>query len=145
MHWRRFALAYPMTALIFVALDACWLGAMADRLYRPALGALMLPQPELAPAVALYAIYVVGVVVFAVLPALRGRDWRIALGRGALLGLVVYATYDLTNQATLRGWAWHVSFADMAWGTVATAAASAISCALCLRIESGVRRRRQGR
>lgn len=123
MH-KRFLLAWFATAVPFVALDAAWLTAMAERLYRPALGPLMRPQFDPAPAGAFYLLYITGIVVFAVRPALRARG---ALWRGAFFGLVAYATYDLTNQATLPGWPWHVTFADLAWGTFATAAAAAIA------------------
>lgn len=135
---RRFAIAYPIAALVFVGLDFCWLGLSADRLYRPLLGSMMRTDIELAPAFALYAIYVAGVVVFAVLPALARRSWRSALGLGALLGLVVYATYDLTNQATLSGWPWRLTLIDMVWGTIATAAAATICYLLCSRIGRGL-------
>jgi uncharacterized membrane protein len=131
MSIKPFAIAYPVTAVIFLALDACWLTLMADRLYRPAIGALMLERFSSGPAAAFYAIYMAGVVVFAVLPALAGRGWPSALGSGALLGLVAYATYDLTNQATLKGWPWQVTLADLAWGTFATALASALACLVC--------------
>ncbi len=121
-------IAYAATAVIFLALDAVWLTTMADRLYRPELGRLMLDRPEMAPAAAFYLIYVVGVVVFAVLPGLESGRWTTALGLGALLGLVAYAAYDLTNQATLRGWSWRVTLADLCWGTFVTAVAAAAGC-----------------
>jgi uncharacterized membrane protein len=131
MSIKPFAIAYPVTAAIFLALDFCWLSLMADRLYRPAIGTLMLERFAPGPAAAFYAIYMVGVVVFAVLPALAGRGWPGALASGALLGLVAYATYDLTNQATLRDWSWQVTLADLAWGSFATALAAAVACQAC--------------
>ena len=121
-------IAYAATAVVFLALDAAWLTTMADRLYRPELGRLMLDRPEVAPAAAFYLLYVVGVVVFAVLPGLESGRWTTALGLGALLGLVAYGAYDLTNQATLRGWSWRVTLADLCWGTFVTAVAAAASC-----------------
>src|SRR3982751_3920129 len=128
MNLKAVLIAYTATAVVFLALDAIWLSTMADRLYRPALGRLMLDRFELAPAVAFYAVYLVGVVVFAVLPGLESRRWTTALGLGALLGLVAYATYDLTNQATLRDWPWRVTIADLCWGTLATGVAAAVGC-----------------
>jgi len=116
--------AYGATALVFLVLDAIWLTIMVDRLYRPGIGHLMLERPNLAAAVPFYFLYVIGVVVFAVLPGLRAQDWTTSLWMGALLGLVAYGTYDLTNLATLRGWSVSVSLADMAWGSVLTAAAA---------------------
>ena len=128
MNVKPVLIAYAVTALVFLALDAIWLTAMADRLYRPALGRLMLDRFELAPAVAFYAVYLVGVVVFAVMPGLESRRATTALGLGALLGLVAYATYDLTNQATLRDWPWRVTLADLCWGTLVTGVAAAVGC-----------------
>lgn len=128
MTFRPFAIAYGATTVVFLALDAVWLSVMADRLYRPALGHIMLERFAPGPAVAFYAIYVLGVVAFAVAPALPRRDWLGALGRGALLGLVAYATYDLTNQATLAGWPWPVTLADLCWGTAVTGVSAAAAC-----------------
>jgi len=125
MNLKPALIAYASTAVVFLALDAVWLTTMADRLYRPALGRLMLDRFELLPALAFYAVYLVGVVVFAVMPGLASRRWSTALGLGALLGLVAYATYDLTNQATLRDWPWRVTLADLCWGTFVTAVAAA--------------------
>jgi len=125
---RRFAIAYAVTLISFIALDAVWLGTMAKRLYQPAIGHLMRPDFAWPPAVAFYLLYVVGLVVFGVMEGLqRGRP-AVAAGRCALFGLIAYATYDLTNQATLRDWPWVVTLADLAWGTFASAIAGAIGC-----------------
>jgi len=125
-------IAAPVTAVVFLALDAIWLTTMADRLYRPALAHLMLDRFEPVPAVMFYVVYLVGVLAFAVVPGLESRRWTTALGFGALLGLVAYATYDLTNQATLRDWPWRVTAADLCWGTFATAVAAATGCRIAL-------------
>jgi len=125
MTLRQILIAYAGTSLVFLALDAVWLTTMADRLYRPALGALMLERFVPLPAILFYGLYIVGIVVFAIAPSLTHGRWISALWRGALLGLIAYATYDLTNQATLRGWAWRVTVADLCWGTFVTAAAAA--------------------
>jgi uncharacterized membrane protein len=136
---RQFAIAYPVTAVIFLALDALWLSTMAERLYRPAIGHLMLERFVPVPAVVFYAIYVAGIVVFAIAPALAGRGgWPTALGRGALLGLFAYATYDLTNQATLKDWSWRVTLADLCWGTFATAVSAALASAITARLVGGI-------
>ena len=128
MNIKQALIAYPATAVVFLALDAIWLTTMAERLYRPALGRLMLDRFEALPAIAFYLVYLVGMVVFAVAPGLDGRRWMTALGFGALLGLVAYATYDLTNQATLRDWPWRVTLTDLGWGTFVTGAAAAAGC-----------------
>jgi len=114
--------AFGCGALVFLALDALWLGAMGSRLYRPAIGHLMRESFDLVAAAAFYVIYFAGMVGFAVLPSARPRG---AALRGAFFGLVAYATYDLTNQATLQGWSWRVTVADLAWGMCATATACA--------------------
>jgi uncharacterized membrane protein len=121
---RRIAMCYALTALCFLAADGVWLTAMTDRLYRPALGPHLAARPDLAAALAFYALYFVGVTVFAIRPW-RRDDWRLgALLRGALFGVVAYGTYDLTNQATLSGWPWSLTVIDMIWGGFATGAAS---------------------
>ncbi|MDM0031514.1 DUF2177 family protein [Variovorax sp. J22P271] len=133
MSFRQFAIAYGATAAVFLGLDALWLTTMADLLYRPALGHLLRERFAPWPAIVFYAVYVAGVVALAVAPALGRRQWRGALGRGALLGLVAYSTYDLTNQATLKDWPWHVTLADLCWGVSATAVAAAAACWLASR------------
>lgn len=122
----HYAIAYAITACVFLALDAVWLTLMAERLYRPAIGHLMAERFALAPALLFYVLYVAGIVLFAVAPALQARRGVLhALMLGALLGLLAYATYDLTNQATLQRWPWRVTLLDLAWGTSVTALAAA--------------------
>lgn len=125
--------AYGVAALVFLGLDAIWLSTMAARLYRPAIGHLLAPDFALAPAALFYLLYVAGIVAFAVAPALASGRALEALARGAALGLLAYATYDLTNQATLRAWPWHLTLADMAWGTFVTGAAAWAAAATVLR------------
>ena len=134
MSIRQFAIAYAASAVVFLVLDAVWLTVMADRLYRPALGHLMLERFALGPAAVFYAIYLAGVVVFAVSPALGSGRWLASLGLGALLGLMAYATYDLTNQATLKDWSWTVTIADLCWGTFVTAVSAAVAAKVTLAV-----------
>ncbi len=115
--------AYLGTGLAMAAVDAVWLTTMTDRLYRPVLGPLM-KAPDFVAVVAFYLIYVLGIVVLAVWPALREGRLRGATARGAILGFVAYATYDLTNQATLAAWSWHLTLVDIAWGTALTGLAA---------------------
>lgn len=114
----RLLLAYVVGFCVFLLLDGCWLALMGPRLYQPALGPLMAPEVDWRAAALFYPLYLLGLLVFAIAPALRPGQPRAALWRGALFGLVAYATYDLTNQATLRGWPWHVTLADLAWGAL---------------------------
>jgi len=137
MSLRQFAIAYAASAVVFLVLDAIWLTVMADRLYRPAIGHLMLERFAIGAAVAFYAIYLAGVVVFAVSPALGSGRWLTALGLGALLGLMAYATYDLTNQATLKDWSWTVTMADLCWGTFVTAVAAAAAARITMAATGG--------
>jgi uncharacterized membrane protein len=124
----RFILAFALAALAFLALDAVWLTTMASRLYRPAIGHMMREDFDVLAAAAFYAIYLAGLVVFVVLPAASPRG---AAARGALFGLVAYATYDLTNQATIVGWPWRVTLADLCWGALATSCAAAFAAWGC--------------
>jgi uncharacterized membrane protein len=136
---RRFAIAYAAAAAVFLALDAAWLLTMYDRLYRPAIGHLLRDGFAMAPAVAFYALYILGVVVFAVAPGLASGRALVAAARGALFGLIAYATYDLTNQATLRDWPWHVTLIDLAWGAFVSAAAAGVGCRVALALHGGRR------
>ena len=119
------------TAIIFGALDAVWLRTMFPRLYQPALGSLI-GDLRWAPALVFYALYVLGIQIFAVAPGLKAGQPAVALTYGALFGLFCYATYDLTNQATLRQWSIKVTLADMAWGAVATGTAAALATMIAL-------------
>jgi uncharacterized membrane protein len=116
--------AYIATALAFVGLDAIWLTFAAQHLYRPLLGDMLLERFNIVPAVLFYVVYIAGIVVFAISPAFGAGRWTTATLNGAFLGFVAYATYDLTNQATLRNWPIAVTIADLCWGTVLTAVAA---------------------
>ena len=118
------AVAYLSAAVVFGVLDFLWLSNAAPRLYRPAIGEIMAEQVRWAPALIFYALYLVGVTVLVVLPALKEGGVFKGLWSGALFGLVAYATYDLTNQATLRVWPSHLTLIDVTWGAFATATAS---------------------
>lgn len=114
-------LALAGIALSLLLLDIIWLITMAPRLYRPNLGALIADKFRPLPAIAFYLIYVFGVFYFACLPAIETLSSMTALYNGAILGFVAYATYDLTNQATLTRWSSLVTIIDISWGVVLTA------------------------
>ena len=116
---RKTVFAYLATLLAFLVLDGLWLGVLMGPTYKSLLGSLMLDRPRLLPAVLFYLLYVLGCVVFVVLPS---ASWQRAARLGALLGLVAYGTYDLSNWATLQGWSAGLAVMDMAWGTFLTAA-----------------------
>ena len=106
------------TLLAFLVLDGLWLGVLMGSTYKSLLGTLMLDQPRLLPAILFYLLYVLGCVVLVILPS---ASWQRAARLGALLGLVAYGTYDLSNWATLQGWSAGLALMDMAWGTCLTA------------------------
>jgi uncharacterized membrane protein len=116
----RFAVAYAATAVVFCGLDFLWLGFVAKGYYQSQVGALLLDKPNLPVAALFYGLYIVGVLIFAVLPALDAGTWGKALLQGALFGFFAYATYDLTNLATLKGWSPGIAMLDLAWGAVVT-------------------------
>ena len=109
---------YGVAAAIFVAADMIWLGIMASRFYRPTLGDIAVVSVNLTPAVAFYAIYPIGLLIFAVEPALRTGTIPGAFLFGALFGFFTYLTYDLSNQATLRSWTMSLTLVDVTWGAL---------------------------
>lgn len=113
---------YAATLVAFLALDFVWLALATPRLYRPALSGVLAENPKLWAAVLFYALYVVGVVALAVVPGLSAGSLAAALWRGALFGFLAYATYDLTNLATIRDWPISITLIDLVWGTLLTSA-----------------------
>ena len=125
------AIAYFASLIPMLAIDAVWLTAMSKRFYAVRLGSLMAESAKLGPAVVFYLIYILGVTTLVIVPAVND-EWsflKIFL-LGALLGLVAYGTYDLTNQATLRDWPVIVTVVDLIWGSLLTAVVAIISTAI---------------
>lgn len=112
--------AYLGTAVAFAAIDFVWLTNMTERFYKPVIGPILAPKPDMVAAVLFYVIYIGGIVYFAVAPAMKEGAWTRAALNGAILGFVAYATYDLTNQATLATWSVRLTIVDLAWGTTLT-------------------------
>ena len=110
-------ISYVAALVVFVAVDMVWLGTMSGRFYKPMLGDILAPQFNMAAAAAFYLLYPVGLVIFAINPALKAGGISTALLFGALFGFITYATYDLTNQVTLRNWSSLLTVVDMAWGS----------------------------
>lgn len=127
--------AYVAAALVFGILDFLWLRWAGPNLYRPALGEVLATQFRGGPALVFYVIYIAGMVWFAVRPGLEGGVSQAVLN-GALLGGLAYATYDLTNQATLKVWSTQITLIDIAWGAAATALASGAAAWLTNRISA---------
>jgi uncharacterized membrane protein len=123
----RALLVYAVTLGIFFAIDLVWLSVVAKDFYRQHIGHLLAPQVNWPAAVLFYLLFIGGLVFFAVKPAIDAGSAMRALGYGALFGLLTYATYDLTNQATMRDWPVLVTVVDLAWGSVVSAAVAFLS------------------
>jgi len=115
-------------------LDYLWLSHTSAPLYHRDLGPLLAENPNMTVAVIFYLGYAAGIVFFAVRPALAAGDWRPAILNGALFGLFAYATYDLTNFATMKVWTLRVTVLDIAWGMFLTAAAASAGAIAALKI-----------
>ena len=121
---------YGLTGLVFLALDLVWLGVLAREFYRAQLGQLLRSEIVWPAALVFYALYIAGILVFAVLPALDAASWMRALALGAFFGLVAYATFDLTALALLRGFPTRLVAVDLAWGAALTAGVAVSGYAL---------------
>jgi uncharacterized membrane protein len=122
----KFVAAYIFTGLAFALIDSVWLRNAYTRLYQPEIGEMLMKGGfRLGPAIAFYLLYIFGMMIFAVGPALSSGRWQTALVQGALLGFFCYMTYDLTNMATLKQWSMKVTILDLIWGTFLTGGTSA--------------------
>jgi len=122
----KYVAGYLGAGLAFAAIDAVWLTTMTNRFYKPILGPILADKPDMKAAVAFYLIYIGGIVLLAISPALKEGGLGRAAMNGAILGFVAYATYDLTNQATLNVWSTRMTVVDIIWGTLLTLSASSI-------------------
>ncbi|MBM3696591.1 MAG: DUF2177 family protein [Actinobacteria bacterium] len=130
MLWKLYVIALP----VFFAVDMVWLGLVAKGFYRQQIGSLMRSPVNWPAAVVFYLLFILGLVVFVIGPAMDRDSWLRALGYGALFGLITYATYDLTNLATLKGWPVTVTLVDLAWGAVLAATVSGATYGIATRI-----------
>lgn len=126
----RFFIAYAGTLLVMVALDMVWLGVIAKPFYQQGIGHLMAGRPNIAVAVLFYLVYAAGLVIFVLAAGTETLGWSRTLLMGALFGFFAYATYDLTNLATLRDWPVALAALDIAWGSFVSAASVAAGKAL---------------
>ncbi|CAN7401496.1 DUF2177 family protein [Caballeronia sp. LjRoot29] len=131
---KMIVVAFAVTAVVFLVLDAIWLGVISRSLYQREIGGLLLAKPNFVAAAVFYVIYIAGMVYFCVVPGIVEQSALRGLMNGAIFGIVAYATYDLTNLATLKGWSTTLVFVDVAWGAVASAAASAVAVAITTRV-----------
>lgn len=124
---KTLAVSYLVALVVLAIVDGIWLGVVSREFYKARLGHMLLDQPIWSVAILFYLIHAAGIAVFAVPPALSAGTWTSALLYGGLFGFCVYAAYDITNLATLRGWPMAVSAVDLAWGAVATAVTTLVT------------------
>ncbi|MFY0592802.1 DUF2177 family protein [Roseivirga sp.] len=116
--------SYLLTTVVFFAIDILWLGFIAKNLYNKHLRKLLAPKVNWAAAIVFYLLFIVGIFYFAIVPSLDEASLESAVIKGALFGFFTYATYDLTNLATLRDWPIKIVFIDIIWGSILTASVS---------------------
>ena len=123
MFIKLFIIALP----VFFAIDMVWLTIVAKKFYQEQIGFLMKPDINWFAAIIFYLLFIVGLVIFVIIPAVEKHSWVHAILFGALFGLITYATYDLTNLATVKDWPLFVTVVDLIWGTVLAASISVIT------------------
>jgi uncharacterized membrane protein len=128
----QYVYIYLLTVPVFFAIDMLWLGVVARGFYRNQLADFLGPVNWTA-AIVFYLLFIVGILVFAVVPALKQESLMYAVMYGAFFGFIAYATYDLTNLATLNDWPLTVTLVDMAWGAVLTGSVATVSYLLATR------------
>ncbi|MDO9628517.1 MAG: DUF2177 family protein [Acholeplasmataceae bacterium] len=118
---------YVISFVIFFAIDLLWLGIIAKNVYQRYIGELLKPDVNWVAAILFYLLFIGGLVIFVLMPAVDAGSWVKALLLGALFGFITYATYDLTNLATLKGWPIQITIIDLIWGTFLGASTSTLS------------------
>lgn len=108
---------YLITFVVFLVIDMVWLLELAPKLYQAQIGFLLADQPNLLAAVLFYLLFIFGLLIFVINPALEKKKGKCALGKGIIFGLITYATYDLTNLATIEGWPILITVIDLLWGS----------------------------
>lgn len=120
----KIILSYFLTTIVFLIIDLAWLGFIAKDLYKKYLGSFLSENVNWTAAIIFYLLYIVGISVFAIYPAVNKDSFVNAIVLGALFGFFAYATYDLTNLATLKDWPITIVFIDIIWGSILTASVS---------------------
>lgn len=126
MSFSKFILSYLFTTIAFFIIDMAWLGFIAKGLYARYLGGFLSDQINWTAAIVFYLLFIVGIFLFVIFPALEKQSWQHALLYGALFGFFTYATYDLTNLATLKNWPLTIVVIDLIWGMILTSSVSTI-------------------
>lgn len=122
-----YAKTYLIALVVFFVIDLVWLGVIAAKMYRKFLGFIMSDQVNWPAAILFYLVFIGGLVFFVIQPAIEKQSLTYAIGAGAFLGFLCYATYDLTNLATLKNWPLTITVIDLIWGSVLSASVSAIT------------------
>ena len=135
MFFKLFFIALP----VFFLIDMAWLGLVAKNFYSQHIGFLMKAQVSWVPAILFYLLFIAGLVVFVITPAVEKHSLMHAVLFGALFGLICYATYDLTNLATLKDWPVLVTVVDLLWGSFVSAAVSVISVVIAMKVGIWIR------
>ncbi len=130
MFFKLYAIALP----IFFAMDMLWLGVVAKKFYAQHIGMLLKSNINWAAAILFYLLFLVGLVIFVIGPAVERGGWSRAMMLGALFGLITYATYDLTNLATMKNWPLALTVVDMLWGMVLAASVSSLTCVIAAKL-----------
>ena len=130
MFLKLYAIALP----VFFAIDMVWLGLVAKNFYKNQIGFIMKPNINWTAAILFYLLFIVGLVLFVIAPAVEKGSWTQAVLLGALFGLIAYATYDLTNLATLKDWPLLVTIVDLAWGAALGASVSLVTYLIAKKI-----------
>jgi uncharacterized membrane protein len=128
---KLFLIALP----VFFIIDMAWLVLVAKKFYQQQIGFLMRPDINWVAAIIFYLLFIFGLVTFVILPAIEKHSWVSAVLLGALFGLITYATYDLTNLATLKDWPVMVTIVDLIWGTVLAASISGLTYYIAWKIK----------
>jgi uncharacterized membrane protein len=128
-----FVKLYLIALPVFLAIDMVWLTLVAKNFYAKQIGFLMAKNPNLFAALIFYLIFIAGLIIFVITPALDKKMWTQALLTGAFFGLVTYATYDLTNLATIKDWPLIITIVDLIWGMVLSATVSVITFFIALK------------
>jgi uncharacterized membrane protein len=124
---------YIIALPVFLAIDMVWLTLVAKNFYAKHIGYLMAKNPNLIAALIFYFIFIAGLIIFVITPALNNKMWTQALFAGIFFGLVTYATYDLTNLATVKDWPLIVTIVDLMWGMFVSAAVSVVTYFVALK------------
>lgn len=125
---------YVIAFTVFLAIDALWLTLIAKNFYAKNIGYLMAKNPNLLAALIFYLIFIAGLIFFVITPALDKKMWTLALLAGIFFGLVTYATYDLTNLATVKDWPLIVTIVDLIWGMFVSAAVSVVTYFIAIKL-----------